>query len=96
MKLPYRMLLRKILTQAPEKQELSSQQPLQCPKNSPSPISTEPSRSVHNETKLLKEENRRLSDKMVLMREKKRQQFHEIETLENKVGQLRKKNKEMN
>ena len=78
------MLLRKILIKAPEKQELSSQQPLQFSKNSPSPIPTEPSRSVHNEIKLLKEENRRLSDKMVLMREKKRQQFHDIETLKDK------------
>ena len=35
----------------------------------PSFIPTESSSSVHNEIKLLKEENRRLSDKMVLMRE---------------------------
>ena len=56
---------------------------------------TEPSSSVHNEIKLLKEENRRLSDKMVLMREKKRQQSLEIEILEDKVGQLKKTNKEM-
>ena len=47
----------------------------------PSPISTEPSSSVHNEIKLLKEENRRFSDKMVLMHEEKRQQSHEIEIL---------------
>ena len=45
--------------------------------------------------KLLKEESRRLSDKMVLMREKKRQQSHEIEILEDKVGQLKRTNKEM-
>ena len=32
---------------------------------------------------------------MVLMREKKRQQSHEIEILEDKVGQLKKTNKEM-
>ena len=31
---------------------------------------------------------------MVLMREKKRQQFHEIEILEDKVGQLQRTNKE--
>ena len=83
------------MIKAPEKQELSSQQPLQFSKNSPSPIPTEPSRSVHNEIKLLKEENRRLSDKMVLMREKKRQRLHGIETLKDKVGQLRRTNKEM-
>ena len=45
----------------------------------PSPVPTEPSNSVHNKIKLLREENRRLSDKMVLMREKKRQQSHETE-----------------
>ena len=45
----------------------------------PSPVPTEPSSSVHNKIKLLREENRRLSDKMVLMREKKRQQSHETE-----------------
>ena len=50
---------------------------------------------MYNEIKLLKEENRRLSDKMVLMREKKRQQCHEIEILEDKVGQLKRTNKEM-
>ena len=61
----------------------------------PSFIPTESSSSVHNEIKLLKEENRRLSDKMMLMREKKRQQSHEIEILEDKVGQLKRTNKEM-
>ena len=50
---------------------------------------------MYNEIKLLKEENRRLSDKLVLMREKKRQQCHEIEILEDKVGQLKRTNKEM-
>ena len=55
----------------------------------------EPSSSVHNEIKLLKEENKRLSDKMVLMREKKRQQSHEIEILDDKVGKLKRTNKEM-
>ena len=50
---------------------------------------------MHNKIKLLKEENRRFSDKMVFMREKKRQQFHEIELLEDKLGQLKKKKKEM-
>ena len=48
---------------------------------------------MHNKIKLLKEENRRFSDKMVFMREKKRQQFHEIELLEDKLGQLKKKKK---
>ena len=47
-----------------------------------------------NEIKLLKEENRRLSDKMVLMLEKKRQQSHETEILEDKIGQLKRTNKE--
>ena len=61
----------------------------------PSPIPTESSCSAPNEIKLLKEENRRLSDKMVLMREKKRQRLHGIETLKDKVGQLRRTNKEM-
>ena len=65
------------------------------PSSLPPFIPTEPPSSVQNEIKLLKEENRRLSDKMVLMREKKRQQFHEIEILEDKVGQLKRTNKEM-
>ena len=63
-------------------------------------IPTEPSSSAHNEIKLLKEEIRRLSDKeaiifLTLMRQKKRQQSHEIEILEDKVGQLKRTNKEM-
>ena len=58
-------------------------------------IPTESSSNVHNEIKLLKEENRRFSDKMVLMREKKRQQSYETEILEDKVGQLKRTNKEM-
>ena len=36
-----------------------------------------------------------MSDKMVLMREEKRQQSHEIEILEDKVGQLKRTNEEM-
>ena len=52
----------------------------------PSFIPTESSSSVHNEIKLLNEENRRLSDRMVLMCEKKRQQSHGIEILEDKLG----------
>ena len=42
----------------------------------PSFIPTEPSSNVNSEIKLPKKENRRFSDKMVLMREKKRQQSH--------------------
>ena len=61
----------------------------------PSFIPTEPSGSVNNDIKLLKEENRRLSDKIKLMCEKKRQQYHEIEILEDKVRQLKRANKEM-
>ena len=61
----------------------------------PSFIPTESSSSAHNEIRLLKEGNRRLSDKMVLMRDKKRQQSHEIEILEDKVGQLKRTNTEM-
>ena len=49
-------------------------------------ISTEPSSSVQNEIKLLKEETSRLSDKIVLMREKKRQQSHEVEYWNIKYG----------
>ena len=56
---------------------------------------TEPSSSVHNETKLLEKENRRLSDKMVLMREKKTQQSHEIKILEDKLVQVLRTNNEM-
>ena len=52
----------------------------------PSFIPTESSSSPHNEIKLLNEENRRLSDRMVLMCEKKRQQSHGIEILEDKLG----------
>ena len=37
----------------------------------------------------------RLCDKMVLIREKKRQQSHEIEILEDKVGQLKRRSKEI-
>ena len=48
----------------------SSIQPLLSPL--PPFIPTEPSGSLQNEIKFLKEENRRLSDKLVLMREKKR------------------------
>ena len=61
----------------------------------PSFIPTESSSSVPNEIKLLNEENRRLFDRMVLMCEKKRQQYHGIEILEDRLGQLKRTNKEM-
>ena len=76
----------------------SSNQSLPSPLPSPF-IPTEPSRSVQNEIKLVKEENRRLSDKMVLMRvggdKMVLKQSHEIEIREDKVGQLKRTNKEM-
>ena len=43
----------------------------------------------------MKDENRILSDKMVLMREKKRLQSYEVEMLEENVRQLKATNKEM-
>ena len=61
----------------------------------PSFIPTESSSSVPNEIKLLNEEIRRLFDRMVLMCEKKRQQYHGIEILEDRLGQLKRTNKEM-
>ena len=68
----------------------SSKQPLP---SSLSPfIPTKPSGSLQNKIKFPKEENRRLSDKMVLMREKKRQQSHEIDILEDKVRPLKRTN----
>ena len=50
---------------------------------------------MQNEIKLLKDKDRRLSDKMVLVREKKRQQSHEIEIMKDKIRQLKRTNKEM-
>ena len=49
-----------------------------------------PSSSVQNEIKLLKDETRRFSNKIVLMHEKKRQQCHGLELLEDKERLLKK------
>ena len=50
----------------------------------PSFIPTESSSSVHNKIKLLKEKNRRLSDKMMLMHDKRRQQSMRLKYLKIK------------